>query len=129
VIAVDTSALIAILLAEPEAEALIARMLGEDRVLVGAPTAFETRLVVARKLKPASSADVLLGAPEIEVVPWTARHVPVAADALRRFGGRPARLNYGDCMAYAVARVAGCPLLFKGDDFAGTDVEPALPGR
>ena len=62
-----------------------------------------------------------------EIVDFTAAHVDAATDAFLRYGkGRhPAALNYGDCMAYAIARVAGCPLLYKGEDFARTDVRRA----
>lgn len=59
-------------------------------------------------------------------MPWTEEHVVLATDALVRFSGRPARLNYGDCMAYAVAKALDAPLLFKGDDLSHTDVRRAL---
>lgn len=127
-IAVDTSALVAVLLREPEADRLLAVMRGADRLLVGAPSVFELRLVL-RRTRDAHldvAADLLLSAPHLEIVPWSAEHLPLAQEALTRFGGRPARLNFGDCMAYAVAKAAGCPLLYKGGDFAATDVRSAL---
>ena len=67
----------------------------------------------------------------IEVAPFDGRHWQVAFGAFVRYGkGRhPAALNYGDCMTYATARVAGLPLLFVGDDFTKTDVVPALSSR
>ena len=127
-IAVDTSALMAILQDEAEAETFLRAIATPDRVLLGAPTAFEFRLVVLRQKGPAflPAAERLLRLPTIEIVPWTEEHGRIAIKALARFGRHPARLNYGDCMAYAVAALAGCPLLFKGDDFRHTDVVAAL---
>lgn len=127
-IAVDTSALMAILQDEAEAETFLRALAMPDRVLLGAPTAFEFRLVVLRQKGPAflPAAERLLRLPTIEIVAWTEEHGRIAIAALTRFGGRPARLNYGDCMAYAVAAMADCPLLFKGDDFRHTDVAAAL---
>ncbi|MET3710563.1 ribonuclease VapC [Sphingomonas trueperi] len=127
-IAVDTSALMAILQDEAQAEAFLRAIATPDHVLLGAPTAFEFRLVVLRQKGPAflPAADRLLRLPTIEIVPWTGEHGQIAIETLTRFGGRPARLNYGDCMAYAVAALADCPLLFKGDDFRHTDIVAAL---
>lgn len=127
-IAVDTSALMAILQDEAEAEGFLRALATPERVLLGAPTAFEFRLVVLRQKGPAflPAAERLLRLPTIEIVPWTEAHGRFAIDALARFGGRPARLDYGDCMAYAVAALADCPLLFKSDDFRHTDVVAAL---
>lgn len=65
------------------------------------------------------------------IEPVTEAQVRIARDAYRDFGrgsGNPARLNFGDCFAYALAKVTGEPLLYKGDDFPHTDIEPALPG-
>ena len=71
--------------------------------------------------------DSLLKRARIELVPVTQEHVDVARQAWRRFGkgNHPAALNFGDCFAYALAEVTGEPLLFKGDDFALTDIEAA----
>ena len=71
--------------------------------------------------------DVLLSRARIEFVPVTQEQVQVARQAWRRFGkgNHPAALNFGDCFAYALAEVTGEPLLFKGDDFALTDIEAA----
>ncbi|WP_152997966.1 type II toxin-antitoxin system VapC family toxin [Sphingomonas sp. HT-1] len=118
----------AILQEEAEAEAFLRAMASPDRVLIGAPTVFEFELVVSRQKGEdfLPSAWRLLHLPTIEVVPWTQAHAVLAANALGRFSGRPARLNYGDCMAYAVAALAECPLLFKGNDFRQTDIDSAL---
>ena len=74
------------------------------------------------------AADALLALGAVSVVPATHAHARAALDAWRRFGkGRhPARLNMGDCFAHALAREAGAPLLFKGDDFSHTDIRSAL---
>lgn len=127
-IVVDTSALAAILLSEGDSETYLAAIEQAASAKVGAPSAFELRLIVQRKLGPdyQSAAELLLAAARIEIVAWTAAMVPLATAALLRFGGRPARLNYGDCMSYALAKSLGAPLLYKGNDFARTDIRSAL---
>jgi ribonuclease VapC len=125
----DSSAIIALLLAEPGHEA-IRRLIGEaDVVAVGAPTLVEAALVLSSRLK--RDARPLLSEfvreAEVEVIPFEHDHYDAAVDAFQRYGkGRhsPA-LNFGDCLTYATARVAGLPLLFSGDDFAQTDLTPA----
>ena len=124
-IAVDTSAILAVALDELEAETFKAA-LRRDGVLIGWPTLFETRIVLAAKGFP-NAADIvarLVATPSVTAVPFDAKHYAAAEAAFERFGkGRhPAALNMGDCFAYAVASVAGCPLLFKGADFPETDV-------
>ncbi|MGO9740010.1 MAG: type II toxin-antitoxin system VapC family toxin [Roseiarcus sp.] len=111
-IVVDSSALIAIVLREPDAEACFLAMRGRGPVHVSAATLAETLIVAIRKnIEPVTEAD--------------ARN---AADAFRRWGkGRhPAALNYGDCFAYALAKELNCPLLFVGGDFSDTDIVSAL---
>ena len=128
-IAVDTSALIAILKGEPEAAALARAIDRADRILFGAPSLLEARIVARQQRPPVDDLlDELLLDIGAEIVDFTAAHVDAATDAFLRYGkGRhPAALNYGDCMAYAIARVAGCPLLYKGEDFARTDIRSAL---
>lgn len=129
-IAVDTSALVALLFGEPEADRIAALLNATDTVLIGAPTALEFRMVVlGQSTRTAADAGSgLIAKPPFVIVPFSEDHLRVAADAFDRFGkGRhPARLNYGDCMAYAIAALAACPLLFKGDDFRHTDVAAAL---
>jgi ribonuclease VapC len=122
----DTSALLALLLDEPEAEDFRAAVEDDATRLVSAATLLETALVIeARKGEPGGrELDALVHKAEIVVVPVDAEHVSEARRAYRRFGkGRHAAgLNFGDLFAYALARASGEPLLFKGDDFARTDV-------
>ena len=127
-IVVDTSALVAMLLNEPEARSFSDVIQTAGTAVVGAPSAFELQLVVQRRLGVGhqQAADILLDAPELEIVAWTPALVPIATEALRCFGGRPARLNFGDCMTYALARSLNAPLLYKGSDFARTDIRSAL---
>ena len=122
----DTSALLALLLDEPEAEEFRAAVEEDTTRLVSAATLLETALVIeARKGEPGGrELDALIQKAEVVVIPVDAEHVTEARRAYRRFGkGRHAAgLNFGDVFAYALARTAGEPLLFKGDDFARTDV-------
>lgn len=125
----DSSALIAVLFAEPGYLDLVDRMLEADPVRVGAPTLVETSLVLAgRRRRPAAGeVEGLLKELAITVVPFGEGEWQVAIDAFLRFGrGRhPAALNFGDCLAYASASAAGDTLLFVGDDFLKTDIAPA----
>ena len=122
----DTAALVALLLDEPEAEAFRAAVEEDTTRLVSAATLLETALIIeARKGEPGGrELDALILKAEIVVVAVDAEHVSEARRAYRRFGkGRhTAGLNFGDVFAYALARTAGEPLLFKGDDFAKTDI-------
>jgi ribonuclease VapC len=122
----DTSALLALLLDEPEAEQFRVAVEEDTTRLVSAATLVETALVIeARKGESGGrELDLLVHKAEIVVVPVEADHVSEARRAYRRFGkGRHAAgLNFGDLFAYALARVSGEPLLFKGDDFARTDI-------
>lgn len=123
---VDTSALVAVLRREPEAEALTERLLAAPEVEVSAATLLETRMVAERDDGTVELEELLevIGA---EVVPVDARQVDLAFEGFRRYGkGRHrAGLNFGDLFAYALARAADRPLLFKGDDFVHTDIEAA----
>ena len=125
----DSSALVAVLFAEPGYLDLVDRILEADHVRVGAPTLVETRLVLAGRRKAPAGREVegLMEELAITVVPFGQAESSVAIDAFLRFGrGRhPASLNFGDCLAYASASAAGDTLLFVGDDFAQTDIEPA----
>jgi ribonuclease VapC len=122
----DTSALLAVLFREPEAEPIARAIASDPRRLASAFTVLETGIVVeARKGEVGGrELDLLLHQIGLECVPLTESHAEVARDAWRKFGrGRhPANLNIGDCCAYALARVSGESLLFRGDDFAKTDV-------
>ncbi len=127
---VDTSALVAIINAEPEGFTFLSRLNRESNVRVSAVTAFEFGMVVDRWRRPAASAaaDRLLVQIEAEIVPVDAETAQRARAAYSRFGKgvHPAGLNFGDCFAYALANETGEPLLFKGDDFAQTDVMRAV---
>jgi ribonuclease VapC len=127
VIAVDTSALLAIALAEPEAEACIAALDTEDAVLISAATLAETLIVGARRNVGARLPGVLERF-RLEVVPVTPASARRVAQAYERWGRglHPAALNFGDCFAYEVAKEHGCPLLFIGRDFAQTDIDSVL---
>ena len=122
----DTSALLALLFHESEAEAIAKAIAADPRRLASAFTVLETGIVAEARKGEAGGRelDLLLHRIGLECVPFTASHGEVARDAWRRFGkGRhPANLNIGDCCAYALSRISGEPLLFKGEDFARTDV-------
>jgi ribonuclease VapC len=127
---IDTSALLAVLLSEAEADALVEAIVSAGTRQVGAPTLVEAAAVMAARKGPTGEValDALLQRLEIEVVAMTPEAAAFARSAYARYGrgvGSPAVLNYGDCLAYGVARAAGEPLLFKRDDFALTDIEPA----
>ncbi|PDT12137.1 VapC toxin family PIN domain ribonuclease [Rhizobium sp. J15] len=123
-IAVDTSALMAILLGEPQADALIAVLEAENELLISAGTVAEALIVAARRNVGEEMEQLLegLGFEIISVTPASARRI---AEAYRIWGKgiHPAGLNFGDCFAYEVAKEYGCRLLFVGDDFGRTDVE------
>ena len=132
---IDTSALIAILKQEPDAAEIIACLGGAERRLLSAGTALECGIVVASKFGPLGRERLsqLIRLSGIEIVPFDEAQVRIGIDARLRYGrgsGNSAKLNFGDCFAYALAKARNLPLLFKGDDFIHTDVEPALgPAR
>jgi ribonuclease VapC len=125
----DSSALLAMLLAEPERDAYIALLSSADDPLVSAATLVEASIVMHAKTGAAGVRDLdeLLIAAGVRCVAVDEEQARLARDAFARYGkGRsPARLNFGDCFSYALAHVADRPLLFKGEDFAKTDVTPA----
>ncbi len=127
---VDSSAIIAIVFDEAEADAFLeALLMGSPRI--SAATYFETGMVIDRKAKDdlaAKSFERLVELVRLEVVSVTRAQADSARLAYREFGkgNHPARLNFGDCFAYALAKETGEPLLFKGNDFGQTDVIPAL---
>ena len=125
----DSSALIAVLFAEPGYLDLVDRILQADHVRVGAPTLVETSLVLAgrRRTPAAGEVEGLVKELAVTVVPFGETEWQAAVDAFGRYGrGRhAAALNFGDCLAYASAAAAGDTLLFVGDDFARTDIVPA----
>ncbi|SNR45758.1 type II toxin-antitoxin system VapC family toxin [Blastococcus mobilis] len=128
---VDTSAIVAILRGEPDADTYIQALATAGEARTSAATYLETAVVVDANRDPVLSGrfDDLVAAVPITVEPVTRQHADIARQAYRNFGkgsGHPARLNFGDCFAYALARATGEPLLFKGVDFSHTDVAPAL---
>jgi ribonuclease VapC len=126
---IDTSVLVAILYNEPETERFADAISRDPIRLVSAASVLEATMVVQSELGEAGwdDLDALLARSGIEIVAFTAEQLEIAREAFRRYGkGRhPAGLNFGDCFSYALARHAGEKLLFKGDDFARTDMEPA----
>lgn len=128
---VDSSALIAILREEPGRERLRDRMVyTTSKVRLGSANYVEASIVVDawRDTALSRKLDDLIEEFQIDIIPFTAEHARMARDAYRDYGkgsGHPAKLNFGDAMAYAVARSEREPLLFVGDDFTHTDVEAA----
>lgn len=128
---VDTSAIIAILRGEPDADRYVEALGRATEPLVSAGTYVETAIVVDANRDPVLSGrlDDLLSVARVKVEPVTKRHAEIARQAYRDFGkgtGHPAGLNLGDCFAYALARATGEPLLFKGEDFTRTDVTSVI---
>lgn len=127
---IDSSALVAILLREPEQTALIEAIAADPTRICGAPTLVETGMVIMSRRGEAGLAELraFYERAAVETAGFGAEHVELAVDAFRRFGrGRhPAGLNFGDCFSYALAKATGEPLLFRGDDFSQTDIRPAL---
>jgi ribonuclease VapC len=128
---VDTSALVAILRAEPEAAACAAAIEAAAERRISAANFLEAAIVIDGARDPIASRrfDDLVREASFVIEPVTEAQARIARDAYRDFGkgsGHPAQLNFGDCFAYALARAAGEPLLFKGTDFSHTDIAPAL---
>jgi ribonuclease VapC len=128
-IAIDTSAWIAIRFEEPGHELLVETVVNAAAVLVSTPTVLETAIILRRKypVDPRLSLARDLKSFGIQIVPLNEDHSDVAIQAFLRYGkGRhPAGLNFGDCLSYAVASLAGIPLLYVGNDFSKTDIEAA----
>lgn len=127
-IAVDTSALMAIALDEPAAGACIEALERETEILISAGTVAEALIVSARRNVGSEVAALVdgLGFEVVNVTSAAARRIG-AAYARWGKGLNPAGLNFGDCFAYELAKERRCRLLYVGDDFAKTDVESALP--
>ncbi len=124
---IDSSALIAILRQEPEADGFKRAIYHANTRMVSAVTKLEASMVAAGRRGPIAldELDKLLGDLKAEITPFTDHHADIARDAFIRYGkGRhPAGLNFGDCASYALAIAEAEPLLFKGTDFGATDVE------
>lgn len=126
----DTSALLAILLDEPERRDFVACIESEAVRRASAASVLEASMVLEARFGPAAEGDLdlFLHRAAVEIVPFDQDQLAMARSAFRRFGkGRhPAALNFGDCISYALARALDEPLLFKGSDFRQTDVTAAL---
>lgn len=130
-IVVDTSALVAIAFAEPEREALVRVIEESGKALISTVSVVEARMLVygRRGHRAVVMLDDLLRLPVFDVVPPGAAETDAAYAAFVAYGkgsGHPAGLNFGDVFSYALAKVRESPLLFKGDDFAQTDIVSAL---
>lgn len=122
----DTSAILAVLQSEPEADRMLAALAGAPAREMSSATLVEAAIVLFARYGDAGEREVDLFVHRLRVVifPLTAEHADLARAAYRRFGKghHPARLNYGDCFSYALSMALQEPLLFKGDDFSKTDV-------
>lgn len=128
---VDASAIVAILQSEDDAAEFAIAIGSAESPKISAVTLFEATLRIERSgVRNATQRfDALIKRAGIEVIPFEAEHAAVARDARRTYGkgsGHPAKLNFGDCMTYATAYIAGEPLLYKGEDFKHTDLKSAL---
>jgi len=128
---VDSSALMAILEQEPGSESVLQCAAAAETCRMSVANRLEASIVAdARSSTHGARLDELLDVLEVELVEVTPRDGDIARSAYRRFGrgsGSPARLNFGDCFAYALSVRLGEPLLFVRDDFTHTDILPALP--
>ena len=128
---VDSSAFLAILRGEEDAPIFAAAFETPEPLRMSAGTLLEVGIVVLHKREASRVSDMheLVALFEIEIIPVTVEHAHIAIQAYSRFGkgtGHPARLNYGDCFSYALAKSLDAPLLFKGHEFAHTDIRSAL---
>ena len=130
-IAIDSSALVAILSMEPEGRAFLRVLSASRGAMMSSMSLLEMSLVVTRRIDGPNCwepLDLLISEAKIEIVPFDAEQARLARAAFLKFGkGRhPAGLNFGDCAAYALAKSRNVPLLYKGEDFAKTDLVSAL---
>jgi len=125
----DSSVVVAIVLGEPEADALIEKITAAEHAAISTATFVEAGIVLShRKGRPmAATLEMLFQKLGVVVLPFTDAHRQAALDAWWRFGRTraPAALNFGDCIAYGTAIAEGAPLLFKSEDFTKTDIPPA----
>ena len=131
-IVIDTSAIVALVFGEPERDAIAQVVQQADRVLISTVSAVEARMVVhgRRGQRAVVLLDDLLRMPVFEFVPPGQAEMDAAYSAFVAFGkgsGHPAGLNFGDVFSYSLAKVRGLPLLYKGEDFAQTDIVSAMP--
>ncbi|HSA81484.1 MAG TPA: type II toxin-antitoxin system VapC family toxin [Geminicoccaceae bacterium] len=128
---IDTSVIVAILFGEAEAEAFAEAIEAAPVRAMSMASALEATIVIESELGPEGGRelDALLHTTGISIEPVTTEQLAAARHAFRNFdtGRHPAALNFGDCFGYALIKSTGEPLLFKGQDFAQTDVDRALP--
>ena len=128
---IDTPAVLAILLGEADADRYEEAIVAAWPRRMSVVGLLEAAMVIESRggATAGNELNVLLDRASVELVAVTSEQATAARHALRRFGkgDHPAALNFGDCSAYALANVTGEPLLFKGDDFARTDIDAALP--
>jgi ribonuclease VapC len=132
VIAIDTSALVAICLDEPERGAFLKTIQDASRALISTVSVVEAKMVLFGRKghRAVVMLDDLLHLPRFEVTPPSLADMDAAYAAFLIFGkgtGHPAELNFGDVFSYALAKVRNLPLLYKGNDFAETDLQSAIP--
>ncbi len=127
---IDSSAIIAILYEEPEANLLAQAISSASVKLMSAGTALELFIVIAAQKGERGKEKLLafLAASKIEIIPFDTEQLEIASDAFVKYGkgNHKAKLNFGDCFAYALAKASGEPLLFKGNDFSLTDIQSAV---
>jgi ribonuclease VapC len=125
---VDTSALLAIFFGEPEAKDFARAIAGAEVSRMSAANLLEAGIVADNQTDPRTGRqlDALVANFQLRIAPVSEEQVRIARQAYVDFGRghHPAGLNFGDCFAYALAKATGEPLLFKGDDFAQTDIRP-----
>lgn len=130
---IDTSAILCVLLGESGCEGYVRALADEERCMMAAPTWLECAMVTMARLGPrgTEAMEALLDGALVEIVPFDEELSRAAFRAWIQFGkGRHAAgLNFGDCFSYALARQLGLPLLYKGQDFAMTDIASALPAN
>ena len=126
ILVLDASAMLAVLLGEPGYEELLQKIEEASLVAVGAPTLIETGMVLSSHLGRDARSLLMdfMRDREIEVVPFTENHLPVAIGVFLRFakGRHPAALNFGDCLSYAIASVGGMELVYTGEGFGKMDL-------
>jgi len=126
----DTSAVMAILLGEPETESLVQALADDPKRMISVFNALESAIVIEAKKGEAGGRelDLFMHRARIEIIALNSDQVELALTAWRKYGkgNHPAGLNIGDCCAYALAKYSSEPLLFKGEDFSQTDIRPVL---
>lgn len=129
-VVIDSSVLVAIFKDEADAGRLVERASSYERKVTSAATWLESAMVCERAAKRLGEErfEEIMESLSVEVLPFSAQQARLAFGAFKRFGrgrGAKASLNYGDCFVYALAKELGAPVLFKGDDFSQTDLQPA----